>query len=519
VWAVQRRIDTRSAPPDNTGVAEAAFVAGDGDISQTRGVANMAYVPSVAHDVFVSYAHLDNLAPEGRASLGWVDLLLERLTVQLKKRVGSGAIDIWIDHELAGNRPLTPEILNAARDSALLLVVMSPAYLQSEWCARERNAFLDVARDRVADGRIFIVRSLDENLAERPAEFGDLTGYPFFVDDPRTGVQRSLGEADPSEPEFLTRIFGLSTYLARELNRLKGAHGAPSVLRQAAGGNGPRVFVARATDDLEDREEEFRNCLAQGGITAQPRRQYIQADAAAFEAAVRADLEASKLFVQLLSTARGPEAPFGGGKRLPLLQWEVAERIGKKMMLWRDRSIDPGTIANPDHRRLVESAIACPIEEFKQAVGAEARREPPPAPARTAGVMVFVDSELRDQSLARELGKALAGQGVACYWPLDKGSPEDVRKDLEANLRDCDGVVIVYGASEPSWVREQVRFGTKVFRQRSNRPALAICQGPPPDKSELGMLDPDMLFLDCSGGFVKEALRPFVERLRSEGVA
>jgi hypothetical protein len=475
----------------------------------------MAYAPRVAHDIFVSYAHLDNLAPAGRSGRGWVDAFVEPLTVQLKKRLGSGAVDLWIDRALPGNMPLTPEILTAVRESALLLVVMSPAYLSSQWCARERNAFLEVARDRVADGRIFIARCLDENLGDRPAEFGDLNGYEFFMKDPDTGVPRSLGDPDPNEPAFLRQIYNLSYHLAKQLARLKSSAEPASTPAAAPAVQTTRVFVARTTDDLEEREDDLRNHLVQAGFSVSPRRQYLQPDMASFESAVRADLDPSKLFVQLLSAARGPETAFGGGKRLPLLQWDVARRAGKKMLLWRDRSVNLTDVASADHRTLLDSAIACPIEEFKRAVVDEGRREPPPPPARPSSVMVFVDSESRDQPLARELGRILAAQGVACYWPLEKGTPEEVRKDFESNLRDCDGVVIVYGASEPSWVREQLRFGTKVFRQRTNRPALAICQGPPPEKGELGMLDPDMLFLDCSGGLALDALRPFVDKLRA----
>jgi TIR domain len=476
----------------------------------------MAYVPHVAHDIFVSYAHLDNLAPGGKTGGGWVDSFVEPLTLQLKKRLGSSAVDIWIDRQLPGNRPLTPEILTAVRDSALLLVVMSPSYVNSYWCGRERNAFLELARDRVAAGRIFIVKSLDVPQTDRPLEFGDLIGYPFFVTDSDTGVPRSLGDLDPGEPAFLKQIYNLSYHLANELTRLTALADAPAVVPEAAVSDSPRVFVARATDDLEDREEELRNYLTQAGISVSPRRQYMQADATAFEAAVRADLDSSKLFIQLLSTARGAEAPFDGAKRLPLLQWEIAQRIGTKILLWRDRGIDPSATTHAEHRKLLESAIACPIEEFKRAVADEARRHPPPAPARPSGVMVFVNSDSRDQALALQLGNALAGEGVACYWPLDKGSPEEVRKDLEANLRDCDGVLIVYGSSEPYWVREQLRFGMKVFSsQRSSRPALGVFQGPPPDKTKLGLLDPEMIFLDCSGGFDTASLRPFVSRLRA----
>jgi hypothetical protein len=481
----------------------------------------MAYVPHVRHDVFISYAHLDNLKA-GEVRGGWVDSLVDPLTVQLKKRVGSDAVQIWMDHELAGNRPLTPEILTAVRESALLVVLLSPAYLRSEWCARERNAFLQVARDRVADGRVFVIKCLDIPRDDSPSEFGDLAGYTFFEKDRDSGASRSLGDPDPTEPGFYKQIFNLSVSLAKELTRLSSA-GNPLASPQLGTtmdalsplrSSGPRVFVARATDDLEDREDQVRNCLTQAGITVGLRRQYAQADKASFEAAVRADLDNCKLFVQLLSTARGSETSFDSTRRLPWLQNDVARRAGKKMLVWRDRGVNVADVVDPSHRELLESAIACPIEEFKRRVSDEALREPPATAPRPANVMVFVDIDFRDRALGQQVAEALAAQGIACYWPLEQGSPEEVRRDLEANLRDSDGVVIVYGSSEPIWVREQWRFGMKVFSQRQSRPALAICSGPPPSKSDLGLLDPDMLFLDCREGFKVGSLQPFIEKLR-----
>jgi len=390
---------------------------------------------------------------------------------------------------------------------------MSPAYVHSSWCARERNAFLDITRDRVADGRIFLVSSLDVPVSERPAEFGDLIGFPFFVNDAETGVPRSLGDPDPAEPAFLKQIYGLSFRLANELTRLAKRSSAETSERAAAP-NAGSVFVARSTDDLEDREDEVRNFLIQAGIAVPPRRQYMQTDAGSFEAAVRADLEPSKVFVQLLSTARGPETPFGGSKRLPFLQWEVAQKLGKKIVLWRDRTIDPSTVTNPEHRQLLDSAIACPIEELKRTIAEEVKREPPRPPVPQAGVMVFVDSEKGDQALAKEVGTALASQGISCYWSLNDGTIEEARKDLEANLLDCNGVVIVYGSGERTWVRERLRLGEKVLIRRANRPVLAICQGPPPKKGDLNLAVPDIQFMDCSAGFKPEALRSFVASLR-----
>ena len=65
-------------------------------------------------------------------------------------KVGSD-VDIWWDHyKLAGNTRVTPEIMSAAGDCATIIVVVSPAYLRSEWCGRERNAFMELLEKRQA---------------------------------------------------------------------------------------------------------------------------------------------------------------------------------------------------------------------------------------------------------------------------------------------------------------------------------------------------------------------------------
>ncbi len=113
----------------------------------------MAYVPDCNHDVFVSYAHLDN---QGESA--WVSTLVQRLQIETQQRLGSKELRIWQDDELNGNHPLTPAVMQAIQGAATLLIVMSPGYLESEWCAKERNAFLTFAQDCVSTGRVFMVQ-------------------------------------------------------------------------------------------------------------------------------------------------------------------------------------------------------------------------------------------------------------------------------------------------------------------------------------------------------------------------
>jgi TIR domain len=145
----------------------------------------VAYVPDYDQDVFVSYTHLDS---EGDSP--WVATLVQDLNILIRQRLGIKSLHIWHDNSFEGNRPITPDTLQAIRRAATLLIVMSPGYLNSEWCTKERNTFLSVARDCVEAGRVFIVNYLDTNRSEIPAEFRELKGYKFWTRD--GGVTRPL---------------------------------------------------------------------------------------------------------------------------------------------------------------------------------------------------------------------------------------------------------------------------------------------------------------------------------------
>ena len=107
----------------------------------------MGFVREGDPDIFVSYATLDD-----QDETRWVTNLVSRLENDLISRLGTREVKLWWDQvAIARNRPFPSQILDAVRRSATLLVVMSEGYLASDWCARERNTFLNIARDFVAD--------------------------------------------------------------------------------------------------------------------------------------------------------------------------------------------------------------------------------------------------------------------------------------------------------------------------------------------------------------------------------
>jgi len=466
----------------------------------------MTFLADYDYDVFISYAHLDD---EGERH--WISTLIQRLRTEATQRLGKD-LRIWMDHALDGNQPVTPEIMKAVQGSATLLIVMSCSYLASEWCVKERNAFLRVAGDRVAEGRIFVIEARETNRIEIPWELRELKGFRFWTQDPEAGgVIRPLGFVDTNEPAYHSRLLNLSDKLVKKLRELD----APSKPEPRCLASSPdTVFIARSTDDLDAREEELFGYLTQAGIEILPKSWYPDASEDAFRAAMEADLERCSVFVQLLGKAHGRKPEFGGARRYPVFQNDVARACGKPMLQWRDPRDDPAEVADEVHRALLEDARACGFEDFKRAVVELARRKPVVPKARPAGVSVFVNADRDDLEVARGVAEVLAQQGVECYWPLLEGSPEKTRQDLEDSLKECDGLILVYGATEPSWVRDQLRQGRKILSQRERAlAAMAIYFGPPEQKKEIAVALPDLIVLDGRTGMSAAGFERFVQRV------
>ena len=101
----------------------------------------MPYVPSYAHDIFVSYAQVDDLSDDDGVD-GWVTTLIKRLRNRLAQLLGrQDNFSLWCDHHLSHHVNITPEIMGTLENTATLVVVFSPGYLESPWCKRERETF------------------------------------------------------------------------------------------------------------------------------------------------------------------------------------------------------------------------------------------------------------------------------------------------------------------------------------------------------------------------------------------
>lgn len=480
----------------------------------------MAVVPGFEYDMFVSYAHLDNEPAEGRKT-GWVKTLVNELGREVRVRLGRGEFNFWMDYQIDENHPLTDEIVNAVQKSATLLVVMSPIYLNSDWCQRERGHFLQALSGRAKRGDVFVVEKLRIDYEQYPPEFEDPKGFRFWIADPMTNIARPLdigvGAGSELAEQYATSVVNLSEKIAKHINLLIKSQLEPkqaTAIRKEME-SAPCVYVARTTDDLADREEEFKTYLGGMKVRTLPEKRYAP-NAIEFEQAMLADIAHCKAYVQLLGGFPGRKVDFAPGHTYATYQHEIAARSGKTILLWRDRNLDISTVKDANHRALLEKAWACGIEEFKRAVADEALRIPPMPRRKLTKLMVFVDNDPADRELAKNVGKALSDlTGAFVFYPLPSGTPEQVRTDLEEKLRDCNGVLLIYGKAKISWIHRQLLQSWKAIAQRDQFPALAVFQGPPPDdKGDLGVDIPNLVTLDCRQGIDLTTLKKFVDDLQ-----
>jgi len=481
-----------------------------------------------AHDVFISYAHVDDLPLDPARpsqSAGWVTTLVQHLEYFLRQEIGRAeGFTVWKDrYNLRGNNALTPEIKAELERTAIFIAILSPGYLASEWCPDEAPFFAQRFAGNLA-GRVFVVEkaTLDDAVLV-PQELTGLRNYRFWYVD-HNKQPRTFAKPMPEEHEI--QYFRQVQDLARDVRgSLKAIAGGPLVPppakrpltgSRANGGNGAGVaFLAEVTDDLEFRRLEVRRYLEQQGTLVLPETS-LPLGRAQFEAALDTDLARSRVFVQLLGPMRGkmpPDVPDGYG----WLQVDLARRRGMSVLQWRNPELDLTVIEWPRHRELLqlETVQATSLETFKSAVAAALAPPPPPAPPRATGdrPFVFLNTEPRHGEIAAEIRAALGSRAVLAE-PLRDGPAEEVRTDFEQNLIDCDAMIMVY-ADNAGWARAQLRAFLKATPRRE-RPVrvILVIDAPAEPKPELGFHLPEMVIIDGRRGIGSEVLARLSEALR-----
>lgn len=425
-------------------------------------------------DAFISYAHLDNigLVDENK---GWITNFHRALEIRVAQLLGKRP-QIWRDPKLTGNDAFAETLVQRLQRVAVLISVVSPRYVRSEWARRELDEFFRAADDqggvRIHEkARIFKVLKTPVRIDLHPPELQPFLGYEFFNIDPETGRVRELDEAfgAGAKRDFWMKLDDLAYDVCALLESLEQDDGpAPLVSKPQEA-----IYLAETTFDLRDKRDSLRRDLQQHGYMVLPDAP-LPLVADELRASVRADLGKCRTSIHLVGKNYGI-IPEGGRESLVELQNELAiersEESDFARIVWMplnleaedarqqafleqlrmDPRIRPGT-------ELLESFFEDLRTVLYERLTTNAS-QPVKAPDQPENNVahVYLVYDVRDAELVAPWSEYLFHQGYEVLHPIFDGSESELREYHEENLRICDGALIFFGSANECWLRRKLR--------------------------------------------------------------
>jgi hypothetical protein len=485
-----------------------------------RGGRVLTYVPGVKYDVFISYAHDDDVVLEYR----WVSNFKSHLKSALTRRLGESP-EIFLDTlDVDPHHTLVTDLLDNVRQSAVFLPVFSPLYVARPWTIEELNAFSEAAGE---SGRIVVVEVLPLNANDLfPPQLRDLKRTIFWwKDETRTHTAFTLMPL--TKPiEYATNVDDLAERLAGRLRGMKYPHNdafpqrGSQVREEARPRVDTAVLLAQVTEDLDADCKQLRRYLEKYFRTVLPESEYPQGGTD-FAKAFEADLEKADVFVQLLggfASRHPPDLPEGYAQHQSAAASRAKEerkKTGRNLTVlqWRHLNLDLSKVTHRDKQLLDgPEVIATGLEEFKREI---VRRNQEPQARPGKGEFVFIDFDPSDRDIADTFLNVFEAKKRETYIPLSKGSAGEVDKELDENLIGCKALFLIYGKVSACWVRAQTRRCNKVLQYRTDSlPIKKIVLGPPPPKDERADIGVSIFeTIDCQNDASTERVQRIVNEL------
>jgi TIR domain len=479
---------------------------------------------SDVNDLFISYSHIDN-RPWGAGQRQWITELHRELQTRLAQLVGRDVL-VWRDEKIAGSDLFDERIIDELRRSRLYLCVMTPRYLQSEWCRREIDLILEKTLVDRGDARrpFFKVIKTPIELRDQPPTAQRFLGYEFFRE-----VSGKIHELYPNRDEdnvecreFWQKVDDLAQEMKAALQEEVKVADAPAAT----------VYLAETTGDVRLARDGIRRELGQRGFRIVPDRS-LPLDAGELLPAMEADLRAATLTVHPVGGRYGV-VPEGETRSLVELQIDTAlQRNGHAQhLIWI--SPEAGAQGDKRHQEFLERLRRVytekhgaellervPLEELKTRLvdklqPPKVSSAPRAGAAVQSGKRVYLVCDAADMAAVKPIEACLKAEGCSVDLPLIEGTATEIREDHQATLELCDGVLIYYGSGRPAWVREKQRDLRKAPGWGRTRPfcAQGVCVGGPKSEEKSAYGSDEFIVIRADEGFVCESLRPFLDALR-----
>ena len=478
------------------------------------------------HDLFISYAHLDN-APLFDSDQGWVDLLHKRLEIRLAQLLGEKP-RIWRDPKLQGNDYFGDTLLIKLSQTALIVSVLSPRYTRSEWCLRELREFhrhAAATRGVRIDDKSRIFKVVKTPVDEYPQELQPLLGYEFFGYDQASNRLREFShEAGANrDKRYWDKLEDLAQDIKELIVRLCDPQ--PPAVKPS----GQTVYLAETSSDLTADRDRIRRELELNGHRVLPDRplpldQRLRDD-------VNSYLAESQLAVHLVGATYGI-VPEGESKSIVELQQELAAaRLGAagfSQIIWTPQGLAAADERQQkfinallNHWNLPAGAVLLQLklEDLKTVIAEKLAPPPPPPEPRKAPAgnghpspaLVYVICDQPDYEAVRPIEDYLFERGFELFSMAEDVDPSMHRQYLQ----ECDAVLTYCGNTTDGWLQMKRMDLLKLSGDQRAKPMLAkgFYLGGPQTRGKERFKTQDGIVIRNFGAFSPASLAPFIEEI------
>lgn len=476
-------------------------------------------------DVFISYAHLDD-KPLDEGTLGWISDFHKLLEIRLEQTMGK-SLNIWRDERLTGNDSFSPEIESQFAKSKIMIAIITPRYLNSKWCKEELYEFYKAAQETggvaiESKSRIFkIVKTPfdSEALIELPDNvqsiFKETLDYKFYYQDSNNGKIKELSRGSNVDPQiqqsFMDKVDDVVHDIAKLLKRIDNPQKTEDPINdsQKTETHRKKIYLAETSSDLKEYRKDIKRDLEDAGYEVLPDGP-IDFYENSYRREVETYINSCQLSIHLIGSKYGA-IPEGSDKSIIEIQNEIAANqsaSGKlKRLIWippLEKSIeDTRLITFIDQLKHKEEfsegsdLLEGTIEEFKytifdtikklavsdnEATNAKEKQNTAPQFEQVPNAEIEQDIKTiylicieRDIEFITVIRKYLKSQGYAVLLSSFDGTPEELLKTHEENLKICDAAIIFYGTCPYGWFKAKRNDLIRLAYLGRHQPLLAKC--------------------------------------------
>ena len=518
-------------------------------------------------DVFISYAHLDD-KPLDEGAKGWITDFHKLLETRLNQTIGY-EINIWRDEKLTGNEVFAPEIESQLPKLKVMVSIITPRYLGSDWCKRELDTFYRAAAETggISIGnksRIFkIVKTpVDHDVIEHLPEgihkiFDEILDYKFYIQEPSTGKFKELCRDNwvdnAIRQEYMNKLDDVVQDMANLIKKINNTEDTEITKK--------KIYLAETSYDLQTYRDNLARELQEGGFMILPDKN-IPNVIDKYSAGVERFLDQSILSVHLISTTNYAAQPEGTDKSTVILQNEIAAQKSEHNNLSRLIWIPPAAVNASTNQRMIGQQKAFvdelktnaefqkgadilegPLEELKQAIFDTVKRLEAEEKARQDAVkeleektkklaaalpstvpagfknkeprLIYLVCDQRDLDNTRPIEDMLMESGNEILLPLFDGDQAQLRQAHLDNLKICDAVIIYYGAGNYRWVGSMKSDLMRLPAMGRPKPLIgkAIYIDSPADKDKETFRANDIQIINGLNGFNTRLFDPLIQNL------